>query len=391
MTEENFKYTEIGYIPNDWEVKSLGEITSRITVGIANSATQAYSDRGIIMFRNQNIRENYLDDTDLIYINELFEANYHNKRLKTGDLLISRTGYPGTTCVVPKKYEDTQTFTTLIATPNIFFAESVFLSYYLNSPYGKSFFESAQIGGAQKNVNAHTLEKMPIPLPPLPEQRRIAAALSDIDTLIQKLEILIQKKQNIKQGAMQSLLTGKKRLKGFEGDWCEKKLGDLNFQNGQMLKSSEYVNGLIPVIAGGKTAAGFHNISNRPANTITISGSGASAGFVALHKQPIFASDCTTLNEQENIDIEYLYYYLVSVQNDIYQCQTGGAQPHIHPKDIKDIPLLLPPTLEEQCAISKIFSDMDSEIEHLEEKLDKYKAIKQGMMQQLLSGRIRLL
>lgn len=190
---------------------------------------------------------------------------------------------------------------------------------------------------------------------------------------------------------MQQLLTSKTRLNGCVGKWAIKKLEDLEFKNGQMLSSSDFKQGNIPVIAGGKSAAGFHNVSNRPANTITISGSGASAGFVAFHRNPIFASDCTTINEQQGISVVYLYYYLVSVQDEIYKCQTGGAQPHVHAKDIKDIVLLLPPSILEQRAIAEILSNMDAEIETLQQKRDKFAAIKDGMMQQLLSGKIRLI
>ena len=100
---------------DDWEQRKLSGLCENITVGIANSATHAYTDDGIVMFRNQNIKENYLDDSDVIFIDEEFEKKYVNKRLKANDLLVARTGYPGTACVVPEKYEGSQTFTTLIA------------------------------------------------------------------------------------------------------------------------------------------------------------------------------------------------------------------------------------------------------------------------------------
>ena len=209
------KQTEIGLIPDDWEVKNFKEVTNRITVGIANSATHAYTDHGIIMFRNQNIKENTLDLKDLIYIKKDFAQRYSNKQLYENDLLIARTGYPGTTCVVPKEFEGCQTFTTLIATPKSDVINSDYIAYYFNSDFGKKLFSAAQIGGAQKNVNAHTLSNIKICIPPLSEQQRIAKALSDVDALISTTEKLIQKKKNIKQGTMQNLLTGKKRLPGF--------------------------------------------------------------------------------------------------------------------------------------------------------------------------------
>lgn len=223
------------------------------------------------------------------------------------------------------------------------------------------------------------------------EQSRIAAALTSVDDLISALDKLIEKKKNIKQGSMQLLLTGKKRLKGLTDPWVEKKMGTIEIQNGAMLNSTEYKAGNIPVIAGGKQPAGYHSSSNRLANTITISASGANAGYISFYKGPIFASDCSTINEQKGISIEFLYYCLLLRQNAIYKCQTGGAQPHIHAKDIKDIGFAMPSDISEQKRIASIIESMDEEISSLETKKAKYEQIKQGMMQQLLTGKIRLI
>jgi type I restriction enzyme S subunit len=141
----------------------------------------------------------------------------------------------------------------------------------------------------------------------------------------------------------------------------------------------------------GKTPAYYHNKSNRSGKTITISASGASAGYVAFHSRPIFASDCSTISENKNFDIQYLYYSLKNLQDKIYQAQTGGAQPHIHPKDIAKIQINFPVSLDEQKAIAQVLSDMETEIEHLELVLNKFLLIKQGMMKELLTGRIRLI
>lgn len=168
----------------DWEQRKFKELCDMVTVGIANSATHAYSDSGVVMFRNQNIKPNFLDDTDIIHINSEFEVKYKNKRLKKNDLLVARTGYPGTACVVPEKYENSQTFTTLIARPN----ENVdpyFLCQYLNSDIGIKYFESTQIGGGQKNSGAGILNEMPVTLPStIEEEKQIADYFIQLDHLI---------------------------------------------------------------------------------------------------------------------------------------------------------------------------------------------------------------
>lgn len=167
-----------------WEQRKFKELCDMVTVGIANSATHAYSDSGIVMFRNQNIKPNFLDDTDIIHINPEFEVKYKNKRLRKNDLLVARTGYPGTACVVPGKYENSQTFTTLIARPKKR-VNSYFLCQYLNSDVGVKYFESTQIGGGQKNSGAGILNEMPVTLPPAAEEeKRIADFFTQLDHLI---------------------------------------------------------------------------------------------------------------------------------------------------------------------------------------------------------------
>lgn len=246
-------------------------------------------------------------------------------------------------------------------------------------------------GAGRYKLNKRTLETLKMTIPSLPEQKAISETLMDSDKLILSCEKLIDKKKKIKLGAMQQLLTGKKRLPGFSEQWEIKKLGDIvSINKGQLITEKDAQDGTIPVIAGGKKPAYYHSFPNRQGKTITISASGANAGYVGFYTEPIFASDCSTIGENNGYSIEFIYYQLSMLQENIYYAQTGGAQPHIHPKDLK--PLLINYTnLKEQKAIAQVLSDMDTEIEALEEKLEKYKTIKQGMMQELLTGRIRLI
>ena len=166
-------------------------------------------------------------------------------------------------------------------------------------------------GAAQPGLNCGDIEKFKIPLPPsLPEQRAIAAALSDVDGLLGGLDRLIAKKRDLKQAAMQQLLTGQTRLPGFHGEWEVKRLGDVvQIKKGQLITSSTLKPGDIPVIAGGKQPAYFHASANRFGRTITISASGASAGYVALYDEPIFASDCSTISESESYCLDFIFYH----------------------------------------------------------------------------------
>ena len=189
---------------------------------------------------------------------------------------------------------------------------------------------------------------------------------------------------------MKELLAGQKRLPGFSGEWEKMTLGSLvDIKKGALITEANAVPGSIPVIAGGRKPAYFHNVANRTGKTVAVSGSGASAGYVSFYDCPIFASDCSTISEGMGYSIEFVYFLLQSRQDEIYRAQTGGAQPHIHPTDLRPMAIRVP-TADEQTAIAAILSDMDVEIVATEAKLAKARLVKQGMMQELLTGRIRL-
>ena len=228
---------------DDWEQRKLSGLCENITVGIANSATHAYCDKGVVMFRNQNIKENTLDDSDSICINEEFEERYKNKRLKENDILVARTGYPGTACVVPKKYENTQTFTTLIARPKACL-NPYYASQYMNSESGKAYFTSTQIGGGQKNSGAGILENFPMVLPPnMEEQIKIADYCCNLDHLITLHQRKLKNLNVLKKCVMQKLFSQKVRFKADDGSefpkWKEKRLGDVFTERTERSKGGE--------------------------------------------------------------------------------------------------------------------------------------------------------
>lgn len=246
-------------------------------------------------------------------------------------------------------------------------------------------------GGIVTRLYNGSFRATAIVYPDISEQRRIVEALDSIDNLIDNLARRIKKKRMVKQGVMQDLLTGKKRLPGGRGHWEQTTLGTIiRFQKGQLLISKDYRNGSIPVIAGGQSPAGFHDIANRTGVTITISASGAYAGYVAKFEEPIFATDCTTIGESERYDVRFIYYWLKLHQKILYESQSGGAQPHVHARDLEPLSILIPEDITEQHAIAKVLAGMDAEIAVLEAKREKYERIKQGMMHDLLTGKVRI-
>jgi len=211
-----FKQTEIGAIPEDWGVAKLDDVCEWIGVGIASSTTHAYAKDGIPIIRNQNIKEGYIDSSDLLRINLEFDQNNKTKRIRTGDVLSVRTGYPGLSAVVPPEFDQCHCFTTLISRPNINILKPEYLCWWINSDCGKRFVLSGQAGGAQQNFNVGELRKMPLAIPPKDEQQRIAGIIEDMLRMIQMYEKDIESIRTLNKGLMQDLLTGRVRVKPDE-------------------------------------------------------------------------------------------------------------------------------------------------------------------------------
>lgn len=183
------------------EERLLGDISEFVTVGIANSATHAYAESGIPMLRNQNIKENHLDDSDLIYIKPEFAAQYESKKLKENDIIAMRTGYPGIACLVPTKYEGCQTFTTLIVRLKAG-NNPRYVCSYINSDLGKRYIDSGKVGVAQQNFGAKSLAKMPIKIAPKEMQNEYAEFVAQVD----KSKVVVQKALNEAQRLFDSLM-----------------------------------------------------------------------------------------------------------------------------------------------------------------------------------------
>ena len=373
--------------PN-WEVVKLGQVTEIIKGGTPSRNIGKYFRGNIAWAIPSDITAFdttlYIEDTET-YITEEAINNSAAILLPIGTVLLTSRATIGDTTINAVPMATNQGFANFICHKNL---SNVFLAYYLR--YIRKKLNDLASGSTFKEITKGTLVNIEIPFLPLEEQHAIAEVLSDVDGLINALDALIAKKLAIKQATMQQLLTGKTRLPGFSGEWETKRLGEIaQIKKGSMITEKDVVLGTIPVIAGGQKPAYYHNTANRTGKTITVSASGAYAGFVDLYNQPIFASDCSTISESSHYSIDFIYYYLVFNQNVIYNAQTGGAQPHCYPTDLMTMQIDLP-LLEEQRAIAAVLSDMDAEIAALEQRRDKTIAIKQGMMQQLLTGKVRL-
>ncbi len=262
--------------------------------------------------------------------------------------------------------------------------DSRFLFYALNRhPYFLAFDD----GVSQTHLLNRVFLKCELTLPnSIKEQEAIAEALSDADAAIEALDALIAKKRDVRQAAMQQYSQAER----VGSDARMVALGSVVvISKGELITSSTSGEGPYPVIAGGKSPAYFSSKFNRDGLTITISASGANAGYVALRKGKIWASDCSTINEDSSIDMNYLAAQLEVRQEKIYRAQFGGAQPHVRPNDLAPLEICYVPLVRQQ-EIGRALRAMDDELEALTEQVSKLRMVKEGMMQDLITGKVRL-
>lgn len=285
-----------------------------------------------------------------------------------------------------------------------------YLYYYLQSAEIQKQIEIAINAGTQKNVGLHSLSNFLIYVPDEDSIDKIVEILSDTDCLISTLQKLIEKKKAIKQGTMQELLTGKKRLPGFSGEWSKQQLGDIcNIINGGTPSTSvaEFWNGKILWCTPTDITSCSTKYIYTTESKITESGLKASSATL-LPKGALLLCSRATIGEvriagnaictnqgfkslvvHQNISNEWLYYMMHVLKSQMLEKAIGSTFLEISKKDLAELDIIVP-EFTEQKAIAQVLSDMDSEMEQLEKKLAKYQQIKQGMMQELLTGRIRL-
>lgn len=419
MKTTKFKPSEVGPIPEEWEVKALGEV-GVFSKGLGVSRSESNSG-ALPCVRYGEI---YTDYNDYIkefrsFISEKVAAGA--KLMSPGDILFAGSGETkeeiGKTVAflggVDRAYCGGDI---LILSPSRGY-DSKFLGYVCNSQPIVAQKASRGQGDAVVHIRSGSLAEVVIPVPPRPEQEKIAEALSDVDALLAAMTKLIEKKRAIKQGAMQQLLTGKKRLAGFTGKWVEKRLGDCALIKARIgwqgLTTAEYLkNGPYYLITGSDFNDGRINWSQCyfvdkarydqdkyiqiKKDDVLVSKDGTIGKVAFLDDVPgegtLNSGVFVIRSTDKMIDQPYLAWVFLSrwFDNFIDRLVAGSTIVHLYQKDIVGFEFPVPPTFAEQKAIAAVLSDMDAEIASLESKRAKYESIKQGMMQELLTGKTRL-
>ena len=267
-----------------------------------------------------------------------------------------------------------------------------FLYYVFNTIDWKRYNEASGV----PSLSASTISTIKVNIPEKREQQRIVGVLEVWDEYIEKLEQKIALKEQLKKGLMQQLLTGKRRLPGFEGDWQKLKLSDIaKIRKGTQLNRStlsENMAGLnkYAVINGGITPSGYTDTMNTKAGAITISEGGNSCGYVNYIKEDFWlGGHCYEIINNQKVDQIYLYPFLKANQSKIMSLRVGSGLPNIQKSSLENLKVLLPETKKEQEELGLIMLHSVIEIEQLSEKLQIMKLQKKYLLKKLITGTIR--
>ena len=355
-------------VPEDWGSRKVEDISIMIASGTSKTKTNKNGDFPIYGSTGE--------------IGRSIKYDYEGRKI-----LVARVGAnAGTLYTVDGKYLVSDNTLMIEIKKSVSFRYIYRVLKYLN-------LNKLVFGSGQPLITGTQLKEIVIDIPSLSEQKAIAEALSDTDNLIQSVEKLIDKKKKIKQGAMQQLLIGKKRLPGFSGEWEVKRLGEVaDIRTGKRNNQDKVSDGLYPFFVRSQDVERINTYSY-DGEAVLVPGEGGIGnifhyinGKFEVHQRVYKISDFL------NVSGKYVYYYMKqSFGAHAMKNTVKATVDSLRLPTFQEFELKIPNNLEEQKAIAQVLSDMDAEIEALEEKLEKYKTIKQGMMQELLTGRIRLI
>ena len=427
--KQGYKQTEIGIIPEDWEMKKLIDISQLITKG---TTPKKFSETGINFIKIECFEGNLINQEKCAFIDIITHSTELKRSiLQEGDILFAIAGATIGKCnvvqseILPANTNQALAIVRLKQNENREFVYRLLASYKMQ----KYITDNVSVG-AQPNLNLEQIGNFLFAYPLFSEQTAIATALSDIDALIGELDKLIAKKQGIKHATMQQLLTGKKRLSGFGStskykqteigvipeDWEVKPLNEITslMTNGFVgISKSHYTdfdNGVIYIQGFNveensfnftgikKVTEEFHKRHSKSClqegDLLTIQT--GDVGLTTIVPKELAGSNCHALIitrfKKGKFEPKFFSYYFNSWKGkkQLKEIETGTTMKHINVGHMIDVQIPIPP-LKEQTAIANILSDMDSEISQLEGRRAKMGELKQGMMQELLTGRIRLI
>lgn len=389
-----FKRSALGIIPADWDCQTVQEIAATSSNAIVGGPfgsdliSKDYVDFGIPVLRGQNLAKRYVGG-DFVFVSENKAKELSANLAKPADLVFTQRGTVGQVSLVPKRpyhrYLVSQSQMKL--TLDLKKSSEDFFYYVFTSEAQQKAIRCATIQTGVPHINLGILRRFLLPVPQRAEQQLIAQVLGDVDALVDALMALFAKVHEVKQAAMQALLTGKQRLPGYVAAWSVQSLGEtLRVCHGRSQHGVEREGGSFPILAtGGEIGRTDSFMSEGPSVLIGRKGTIDRPQYRA---EPFWCVDTLFYtNIRSPNDAKFLFYRFCLIEWNRYNEASGV--PSLNAGTIENIEITLPEA-REQSAIAQVLTDMDNELAALEARLTKARQLKQGMMQQLLTGRIRL-
>lgn len=272
-----------------------------------------------------------------------------------------------------------------------------FVYYFLKQNYIRDLATNSMTGASgRQRADLKFIKKITFDLPSLPIQQKIASILSTYDTLIEnnnrRIRLLEQMAENLyKEWFVRFRFPGHEKLEnGLPKEWDIKPLKTLcEFKKGKNITASEMCKGTYPVISAGLSPSGFHNISNVHGVSVTMSSSGANAGYISIHYDDIWAADCSYISEEQTEEIFYVYEVLNNIRQVINNYQMGAAQPHVYPKDINRIKICIPPK-KLRIKANNILAKFHKEIDKLAHQNTLLTRQRDLLLPRLMSGKLEV-
>ena len=386
--------TEVGFIPEDWRVATLGELCNfeNGDRGVNYPSGSDFVLSGVPFVNAGHLKRGRIAFDKLDFITRSKFETLGNGKFQPGDVLFCLRGSLGKFAVVGDDTPEGAVASSLIIIrPRPKSLALQFLVAYLDSKICGDMIELWAGGAAQPNLGGRELARFLVPVPPtVEEQLSIATALADADALLAELEGMIAKKRDLKQAALQHLLTGKTRLPGFSGEWGVKRLETIcSMKSGEQITTESIDDHSAFRCFGGNGLRGYAARFTHDGRFALIGRQGALCGNVLEVSGQFFASEhALVVTPHANTDISWLSVILKRMN--LNQYSESSAQPGLSVKKLLVLEVIAPSTKAEQTAIAEVLSDMDADLAALEAQAAKARAVKQGMMQELLTGRVRL-
>ena len=335
-------------------------------------------------------------------VHRVSEDVYKKRNLRAtpqdNDLIFAREAPAGNVAIIKNGQKFCLGQRTVLIRPNPKYVSPDFLNYFLLAPPQQYGLLGNANGATVAHVNLPTIRELKITLPPIETQRRIADILSAYDDLIEnnqkQIKLLEEAAQRLyKEWFVDLRFPGYEQTRIIDGvpeGWKKGCLGDIaEFKRGKTITKTIAIDGNIPVVAGGTEPAYYHNIANTKAPVITVSASGANAGFVRMYHKDVFASDCSFVDTNTTEYLPFVYCFMVNNKAQLDILQKGSAQPHVYAKDINAIMLNIPNEniIYSFCEITKIFFD---KVKILEQSTRNLKQARDRLLPKLMSGEIEV-